>query len=48
MLKYLQENIQTFKDQLNLLEKKMTTLQNNIQVKTAMTEKNDKQAVKKL
>jgi len=24
MLKYLQENIQTFKDQLNLLEKKMT------------------------
>jgi len=35
MLKYLQENIQTFKDQLNLLEKKMTTLQNNIQAKTA-------------
>jgi len=34
MLKYLQENIQTFKDQLNLL-KKMTTIQNNIQAKTA-------------
>jgi len=28
MLKYARENIQTFKDQLNLLEKKMTTLQN--------------------
>jgi len=35
MLKYLQENIQTFKDQLHLFEKKMTTLQNNIQAKTA-------------
>jgi len=30
MQKYLQENIQTIKDQLNLLEKKMTTIQNNI------------------
>jgi len=35
MQKYLQENIQTFQDQLNLLEKKMTTIQNNIQAKTA-------------
>jgi len=36
MLKYLQENnIQTFKDQLNPLEKKMTMIQNNIQGKTA-------------
>jgi len=34
MLKYVQKNIQTFKYQLNLLEKKMTTLQNNMQVKT--------------
>jgi len=25
MLKYVQENIQTFKEQLNVLEKKMTT-----------------------
>jgi len=25
LLKYVQENIQTFKDQLNLLEMKMTT-----------------------
>jgi len=33
MLKYLQENIQTFKDQLNLLEKKMTTIQNSIQAR---------------
>jgi len=33
-LKYLQENIQTFKDHLNLLEKKMITFQNNIQLKT--------------
>jgi len=33
MRKYLQENIQTFQDQLNLLEKK--TIQNNIQGKTA-------------
>jgi len=33
MLKYLQEDIQTFKDQLNLLKKKMTTFQNNIQAK---------------
>jgi len=31
MLKYVQENFQTFKDQSNLLEKKMTTLQNSIQ-----------------
>jgi len=45
--KYLQENIQTFKNQLNLLKKKMTTLQNNIQVKTAITKKNDKQTIKK-
>jgi len=30
----VQENIQTFKDQLNLLEKKITMLQNSIQVKT--------------
>jgi len=35
MQKYLQENIQTFQDQLNLLEKKMTTIQNNIHAKTA-------------
>jgi len=35
MQKYLQENIQTFEDQLKLLEKKMTTIQNNIQGKTA-------------
>jgi len=47
ILKYLQENIQTFKDQLNLFKKKMTTLQNNIQVKMAMTEKNNKQTIKK-
>jgi len=33
MLKSVQENVQTFKDYLNLLEKK-TTLQNNIQIKT--------------
>jgi len=33
MLKYLQKNIQTFKDHLNLLEK-TTALQNNIQVNT--------------
>jgi len=35
MQKYVQENIQTFQDQLNLLEKKMTTIQNNIQAKMA-------------
>jgi len=35
IVKYLQENIQPFKDQLNLLEKKMITIQNNIQAKTA-------------
>jgi len=35
MQKYLQENIQTFQDQLNLLEKKIATIQNNIQGKTA-------------
>jgi len=35
MQKYLQENIQTFENQLNLLEKKMITIQNNIQGKTA-------------
>jgi len=35
MQKYLQENIQTFENQLNLLEKKMITIQNNIQAKTA-------------
>jgi len=35
MLKYLQENIQTFQDQLNILDKKMTTIQNSIQAKTA-------------
>jgi len=34
ILKYLHENIQTFKDQLNLLEKKITMIQNNIQAKT--------------
>jgi len=34
MQKYLQKNIQTFQDQLNLLEKKITTIQNNIQGKT--------------
>jgi len=34
MLKYQQENIQTFKNQLDLLEKKMTTIQNSIQAKT--------------
>jgi len=33
MQKYLQENIQTFENQLNL-EKKIITIQNNIQGKT--------------
>jgi len=30
----IEKNIQTFKVQLNRLEKKMTTIQNNIQTKT--------------
>jgi len=42
MLKYVQENIQTFKDQLNLLQKNMTTIQNNIQLKENSSHKIDK------
>jgi len=32
-LNYMQQSLQTFKDQLNLIEMKMTTLQNSVQVK---------------